>query len=693
MQFSYFKKPVTNNKPLKSVTVEELADLIRSDSFKTITEKLQSIGKTNPDGSRNKDFDKLKNSGLDSAALGGEFTIRRKSGVNNINSAFWLDFDGIDPVHVPKIREELEQLKDDYLDTLILFRSVSAGGLKWGVRVADKFKTVAEYEQHFKKVILHIKKEYPHIAQYLDGDFKQKDVTRLAYICYDPDVYVNGTEERELKPLTIEYSELDQGSPKDIKPSEHTPPPEEQIKALTEQIQYYLIDLAPEEGSHTNELTSLIGWCNSHGINKDYLLVFLEKNRKLFSKGSKLDNWQHVEYTVNDIYERYSSEFNTKEIFKSQEVTPDTPKDEFLSFEVTPEYEVKHREPAIMLRTPEGKDNFTLIKHTDIFTLIAPPAYGKSGLCEIFTAAYTAQKKGLKSDDLQFIFNTDDRQILWLDTERSRDDIRISIDRVIANLEEYNDCDGTELFKENISVRAFAEITSSEQAKNELEKLVETGKYSFVLIDGILDIAPSLNDEIGVKQTISFIRGLAKKYDFSIITTIHPNAGSNGDAAGHLGKMLHRYSRAMFAIITTKDNIKIKTFDGDFLNNKTIKFSYGSWLDMPEIYFGWDDEKRRLTSQYKPEAANFNPFALRNCFKGSHRSFPLPSKVFKERYGEQTGLKISGMRPHISAAIEAGFINANGNGKSKTYELVAEQWEILEEEQKKEALAKDSLSK
>jgi hypothetical protein len=66
--FSYFNPPVSNTKPAKSVTLEEVYRVIVSDSLKSITEKIRS-GKAE------------KGNVLPSVTFSGTFSRRSKTGL------------------------------------------------------------------------------------------------------------------------------------------------------------------------------------------------------------------------------------------------------------------------------------------------------------------------------------------------------------------------------------------------------------------------------------------------------------------------------------------------------------------------------------------------------------------------------------------------------------------------------------
>jgi hypothetical protein len=80
--------------------------------------------------------------------------------------------------------------------------------------------------------------------------------------------------------------------------------------------------------------------------------------------------------------------------------------------------------------------------------------------------------------------------------------------------------------------------------------LINNPDCSVLIIDGLLDLIHTFNDEIIAKQLIQWLKFITKKYNILVIGVIHLTKKDN-NTLGHLGSALDRYSQSVVEI--TKD--------------------------------------------------------------------------------------------------------------------------------------------
>lgn len=123
-KFSFFKAPITNIRPHKSITIPDAYNYIVGPYAKERTQKLRNI----LDKSRARNY---KSANFDYATFCGDFTCRKNDALKSDSGLLCIDFD-----HVPDIETLFARLlQDEYFTTSLLFRSPSGDGLKWIIEI------------------------------------------------------------------------------------------------------------------------------------------------------------------------------------------------------------------------------------------------------------------------------------------------------------------------------------------------------------------------------------------------------------------------------------------------------------------------------------------------------------------------------------------------------------------------------
>jgi hypothetical protein len=227
---------------------------------------------------------KLKQN-LPCVIFGGVFSERTKKGLIKSSGFAILDFDNIDVNY----KEELK--KDNY--TYSCWVSPSGNGVKSLVRIPFVNSDI-EYKDYYNALLARYEKA--------NIDKSTKDISRVAYESYDPDIYVNVNSEIFTKKIEEpKYNSI----PKNIKIEKYTDDEtfDKLLKWINKTDSYI-------SGNRNNYLFKLAAACNTFGLNKNniinyFLSLFDLKNNEILN-------------VVNSAY-RNTSDFNTQS-FESWDV-------------------------------------------------------------------------------------------------------------------------------------------------------------------------------------------------------------------------------------------------------------------------------------------------------------------------------------------------------------------------------------
>lgn len=171
-EFSYFRGPVSNTIPDRTITLNDLFTLIKGSDFEKSTNTLRSIQEV-------KEARKFKAFNFDYVTISGTFSKRNDKALLTHSGLLVIDFD-----HIPNLTELKELLlQDEYFETELLFISPSGDGLKWIIPID---LTLAKHQDYFRAVANYIKYTYQ-----LEVDQSGKDVSRACFIPQDKAVYIN----------------------------------------------------------------------------------------------------------------------------------------------------------------------------------------------------------------------------------------------------------------------------------------------------------------------------------------------------------------------------------------------------------------------------------------------------------------------------------------------------------------------
>ena len=176
IELSYFNAPITNKVPSRTVTLAEVAQIIRSSQLGLQTQKLRTI--------RQKDEARLyKGCNFPYVTLSGVFSYCSDACLVCHSSLLCIDLDGVEDVD--GLKQQL--IADGHFFTVLAFRSPSGNGVKW-VIVIDL--ATADHKTWFHAVRNYLLANYDSLTP-KTVDSQCQNVSRACFLCYDPLVYVN----------------------------------------------------------------------------------------------------------------------------------------------------------------------------------------------------------------------------------------------------------------------------------------------------------------------------------------------------------------------------------------------------------------------------------------------------------------------------------------------------------------------
>lgn len=310
--------------------------------------------------------------------------------------------------------------------------------------------------------------------------------------------------------------------------------------------------------------------------------------------------------------------------------------------------------PALVL------DDTRVISKGEVATIVGQPSLGKSNICEALVAAYL-EAKNVSSpiDTLKFRFTpehtTPQKNVLWVDTERSPNDTLYSVERLRIR----TGLNGSQL-KEHVKFASFAEVETPTESLLELTKFADSGQFDMILVDGIFDFCPDINNLEKSSQLIRSLRAMAVRNAIVIVCTIHPNKGSD-TISGHLGSTLYKFGRAVIYI--TRDNkTGIRTLTNEVGQGKL------SFANKPiNVSFDWNEESGIMQICDAPDTITaYNLDVVHAIFNGA---ITISSKTFKAEYGQKTRAKQATVNAHCQQMQHDGIIERIGNGSATYYKL------------------------
>ena len=175
--FSFFRAPVRNTIPHKSISLLDAYNYIVGDYAKQRTEKLRSIEDL-------KQARQFKASTFDYCTFSGMFQTRNDKALISHSGLLCIDFDHLQSVDL--LRKQL--LQDEYFETQLLFVSPSGDGIKWIISINPPVGDLGgfSHSNYFAAVANYILQTYG-----VEVDKSGRDISRACFLPHDQQAFIN----------------------------------------------------------------------------------------------------------------------------------------------------------------------------------------------------------------------------------------------------------------------------------------------------------------------------------------------------------------------------------------------------------------------------------------------------------------------------------------------------------------------
>ena len=150
-------------------------------------------------------------------------------------------------------------------------------------------------------------------------------------------------------------------------------------------------------------------------------------------------------------------------------------------------------------------------------------------------------------------------QVLYFDTEQSKYHVQIAVRRICRQL--------NVSVPHNLFTYHLRSLTPSQRLLLIEQEIYSNDKIGIVVIDGIVDLITSINDEAEATMIASKLLKWTEERNIHIITVLHQNKGDQ-NARGHVGSSLTHKSESVLSITKEESNPEVSTMKAEFCRNR-----------------------------------------------------------------------------------------------------------------------------
>ena len=238
--------------------------------------------------------------------------------------------------------------------------------------------------------------------------------------------------------------------------------------------------------------------------------------------------------------------------------------------------------PGIHPRRPESQprvyiENQSFITAQNISIMIASPGTGKSSLCESILSNV------LNNDckHLGFYVDSEVERAVFFDCERDASLIDRSNDRMLKRA-------GVDEHHNKAIIVGLREVFAVSDKMQKIVDVIEFIKPQLILLDGIADLMSNTNSEDDTNAVYNWMNQLCIKYEIAIITTLHPNKGTD-TARGWIGSEMLRRCEGVASVRENVDEVR------------TIKITKARDSGKPQVSFMWCKDTGTMISCDSPK--------------------------------------------------------------------------------------------
>lgn len=238
--------------------------------------------------------------------------------------------------------------------------------------------------------------------------------------------------------------------------------------------------------------------------------------------------------------------------------------------------------PGIHPRRPESQPRVYIEKQSfitaqNISIMIASPGTGKSSLCE----SILSNVLNNDCNHLGFYVDSEVERAVFFDCERDASLIDRSNDRMLKRA-------GVDEHHNRAIIVGLREVFAVSDKKQKIIDVIEFIKPQLILLDGVADLMSNTNSEDETNAVYNWMNQLCIKYEVSIITTLHPNKGTD-IARGWIGSEMLRRCEGVASVRENLDEIR------------TIKITKARDSGKPQASFMWCKDTGTMISCDSPK--------------------------------------------------------------------------------------------
>lgn len=301
----------------------------------------------------------------------------------------------------------------------------------------------------------------------------------------------------------------------------------------------------------------------------------------------------------------------------------------------------------------------------NLVTLISKAKTGKTAAIGAVVAAIVAAHHDRKDmDTLKFTAPHTKEAVVLIDTEQSLFDAYTCHQRAMSRAGQQDDPDWLHHFA--LVGYGWKQLREALPPILDRASAAHSGIFTLIL-DGVADFVPSVNDEIGCSEFISWLRALSVKHSCPVICVIHSNEGvkTGDDGRGWLGKELARKAESNLLL---KKVGEVTAITSDKQRKAPITIADG-------VAFAWSSEAGRhvscqATSDNKragrPKTHTFHEFI--QIFPKSDQR-PMSRNALFRFATEISTIKETSFRELLHQAVQDGELVRSQDGAGFGYKL------------------------
>lgn len=510
---SYFSKEknktVPGGKPSDTDFYTEMLN-IKNGTYSQIIDQLKSI--KDPDEQKT-----FKESRLPSFTISCQCkTWRKEENIISHSGLLNIDIDGDQNLHI----EDWEEMRDRICDTLptivSCFLSARGNGLSFVVKIKPD-----RHRDTYSSIGFDLQKNF---NIYIDPSCKNP--TRLRFVSYDPNAYVNfDFDNIPIVTPSAEYIAAVKALPKLSLTHVTKANSKELFGNAIQFTESKFVEgqrLQFKKGKQYWYLITLAGYCNSHGMTEDYCKELVTE------RFSPLTN-DDILLPVAHIYKGYQHQFNTIP-FNDQEAELLRDK---LRIDLTEQLQPS---PAVL----EVWDNNESLRFATLgnFSMVIGKAKSrKTFFISLIGAAFV--RGVLFMDKLLRRFTTGKDRIVIFDTEQGKYDVQQMAKRIthLSGIEN----------PPTLTVYHLRTLDTKQRIEFIDDVIKTTPDLCLAIIDGIRDLVYDINNPEEATHISTRLLKWSEESDIHILTVLHQNK-NDANGRGHLGTELTNKAEAVLSI-------------------------------------------------------------------------------------------------------------------------------------------------